>query len=103
MDASAASWAAYGWLMDAESGLPFRSLLDAHAREDARFWAETAQPHELEFYGLAAIEKLRGSPFGTKQIKRLIGGLWRRMSPTEKQDFLVWAERFEAGNTSGEA
>jgi hypothetical protein len=50
IDAPATGWACYDWLHINGAGMPYVSVLDTTAREDARFWAETAQPHELECY-----------------------------------------------------
>ena len=88
-----ASWAAYDWLQANSSGMPYVSLVDNAAREDARFWAETATPPELEAYALAALQRLQGSPFAGRQIKRLVAALWARMSPTEQQAFREWINK----------
>jgi len=95
VDRQAAQWAAYDWLQDDEGGLPYAALIDNNAREDARFWAETANPAELEAYALAAVDRLAGmsggyAMFATRQMKRLAGALFRRMSPDEKRAFVNW-------------
>lgn len=100
-DADATAWAAYGWLQNASAGMPYLPGLEQGARDDARFWAETATPPELECYALAACDKLSGMAsgdgmssghalFAGRQIKRLAGALWRRMSPLEQKAFLGW-------------
>jgi hypothetical protein len=88
----AVAWACYDWLHVNSAGMPYTPLIDGAAREDARFWAETAQPQELECYALAAIDKLRAhnAPFVSRQIKRLVAALWRRMSPSEQNSFVEW-------------
>lgn len=88
-----AAWAAYDWLQVHSAGLPYVSLVDNAAREDARFWAETASPSELESYALAAFDRLAGSPFVSRQIKRMVAALWSRMSPTEQQAFKAWISK----------
>jgi hypothetical protein len=92
---SGASWAAYDWLQMNEAGLPRLPLIDGPIRDEARFWAETATPPELECYGLAAMDRLAGigggqALFASRQIKRLAGALFRRMSPTEQAAFTKW-------------
>ena len=94
-DPEAVAWACYDWLHVNGAGLPLVSLIDNAAREDARFWAETAHPGELECYGLAAIDRLGGisnghAMFASRQIKRLAGALFKRMSPGEQAAFSKW-------------
>ena len=93
-DPGATAWAAYDWLQAVEAGLPYLSLIEDTARQDARFWAETATPAELECYALAACDKLSGTTghalFASRQIKRLAGALFRRMSPSEQAAFAKW-------------
>ncbi len=93
-DPGATAWAAYDWLQTVEAGLPYLSLIEDTARQDARFWAETATPAELECYALAACDKLSGATghalFASRQIKRLAGALFRRMSPSEQAAFTKW-------------
>ena len=96
-DAEAVGWACYGWLQVNEAGFPLVPLADGRAREEARFWAETAQPHELECYALAAMDRLGGMSggsalFASRQIKRLAGALFRRMHPDEQAAFKKWIE-----------
>lgn len=98
-DPEAVAWACYDWLQINEAGLPILPLVDGAAREDARFWAETAHPAELECYALAAIDRLGGmggigsgghAMFASRQIKRLAGALFKRMSPGEQAAFAKW-------------
>jgi len=88
-----AAWAAYGHLQQAEAGLPYVSALEDTARQDARFWAETATPAELQAYALAALDRLAPAPFASRQIKRMIAALWSRMSPAEQEAFKKWIEK----------
>lgn len=85
-----AAWGAYDWLQTTSYGLPYVSMIEEAARDDARFWAETASPAELECYALAALDKLATAPFASRQIKRMIAALWGRMSPNEQQAFKAW-------------
>ena len=98
-DGEAVAWACYDWLHANEAGLPMVSLVDGAAREDARFWAETAHPAELECYAMAAMDRLGGmgglggggyALFASRQIKRLAGALFKRMSPAEQDAFSKW-------------
>ena len=94
-DAEATAWAAYDWLHINEAGLPLVAMVDGKAREDARFWAETAHPAELECYALAAVDRLGGisgghALFASRQIKRLAGALFKRMSLEEQAAFGKW-------------
>jgi|LauGreDrversion4_2_1035121.scaffolds.fasta_scaffold50845_3 hypothetical protein len=98
-DPEAVAWACYDWLQINQAGLPVLPLVDGAAREDARFWAETAHPAELECYALAAIDRLGGmggigsggyALFASRQIKRLAGALFKRMSPSEQAAFSKW-------------
>ena len=88
-----AAWAAYDWLQINSAGLPYVTLIENAAREDARFWAETASPVELESYALAALDRLAPSPFTARQIKRMVAALWARMSPAEQQAFKAWISK----------
>lgn len=85
-----AAWAAYDWLQIHSAGAPYAPLIDGAAREDARFWAETASPAELECYALAALDRLQGKPFAARQIKRMVAALWRQMTQAEQQAFKAW-------------
>ena len=90
---SGAAWAAYDHLQQTEAGLPYVVALDENARQDARFWAETATPAELQAYALAALDRLAPAPFASRQIKRMIAALWSRMSPAEQEAFKKWIEK----------
>lgn len=94
-DPEAVDWACYDWLQMSEAGMPYLSLIEGAAREDARFWAETATPAELECYALASCDKLASinAMFASRQIKRLAGALFRRMSPAEQAAFKAWINK----------
>lgn len=93
-DPQAVAWACYDWLQIHEAGLPYVAMIEGAARDDARFWAETAHPAELECYALAALDRLAGDGaiFASRQIKRMVAALWRRMSPNEQAAFVAWLE-----------
>jgi len=84
------AWLTYDWLQVHAAGMPYVALTETASREDARFWAETATPPELEAYAFAALLRLQGSPFAGRQIKRMVASLWRQMSPTEQTAFKEW-------------
>lgn len=86
-----ATWAAWQWLEASGAGLPDTVL--GSSRNEARYWAELASPPELEAYALAAMDRLAGSPFASRQIKRLVAALWGRMSPAEQQSFRDWINK----------
>ena len=88
-----AAWAAYDWLQANSAGMPYAAMVEGAAREDARFWAETASPAELECYALAALDRITPGPFVSRQIKRMVAALWARMSPTEQQAFKAWINK----------
>jgi hypothetical protein len=91
-DGQAVAWACYDWLQIHEAGTPYVAMIEGAARDDARFWAETAHPAELECYALAAMDRLAdaNAMFASRQIKRLVGALWRRMAPNEQEAFKAW-------------
>ena len=88
-----AVWAAYDWLQGNSAGMPYVTMAEGAAREDARFWAETASPAELECYALAALDRITPGPFTSRQIKRMVAALWSRMSPAEQQAFKAWINK----------
>lgn len=90
-----AVFGALAFLQDRSAGMPLVALMLETARSDARFWAETASPVELECFMLASADKLaeNGSLFHGRQIKRLVAALWQRMSPDEKKAFLQWLQK----------
>lgn len=94
-DADAVSWACYDWIQINKAGLPVVPVLENGIRDEARFWAETASSPELECYSLAAMDKLGSANpmFTSRQIKRLVGALWRRMAPSEQAAFRTWVNK----------
>ena len=100
IDPQGVAWAAYDWLQMNDAGLPYVPLLEDNARENARFWAETATPAELECYALAAMDRLTSvnAIFTSRQIKRLIAGVFKRMTPDERNAFTVWINATSGAN-----
>ncbi len=87
-----ALWGAAFFLEHHGAGLPQHAHLMDVTRDDARFWADCATPHELEAYIVAGIDRVKTTPFGSRQMKRLAGTVWRRMSPKERAEFLDWVQ-----------
>jgi len=63
--------------------IPFGDL-----RADAAFWADCAQPPELEAYFYAALKRLGGSVLGIQARKRLFKALWSSFPQAERAAFL---------------
>lgn len=81
---------ATAWLDQNGAGHPDVPLFQEKVRSDALFWAEVASPGELEAYVVAGIDRMKGTVFGGRQMKRLAGTVWRRMSPGERAEFMEW-------------
>jgi len=56
--------------------------------EGARWWADIAPPHELAAYGMAALDRLRGTALGPTTRKRLFVSLWESFSDEERLRFV---------------
>jgi hypothetical protein len=91
-DLEGVAWAAYEFVMDNMNGLPDMSLVTESARRDALFWVDTAQPHEVEAYALAAINKLKNmqTTFSDKHRKSLISALWQGLSERDQYNFVKY-------------
>lgn len=57
-------------------------------RADAGFWADCANPPELEAYFTAALRKLGHRALGKQMRKRLFKELWRSFTDSERTAFL---------------
>ena len=71
-----------GWLDPAFD--PFGDL-----RADASFWAETANPYELEAYFAATLKRLGCTTLGINARKRMIVTLWQSLPPDDQAAFLA--------------
>lgn len=60
-------------------------------RADAEFWADCANPPELEAYFASALKRLKKQALGIRARKRLIAALFTSLSDAEKRAFLAWA------------
>ena len=57
-------------------------------RADAAFWADCAQPPELEAYFYATLKRLGSSVLGIQARKRLFKALWSSFPQAERAAFL---------------
>ena len=62
---------------------PFGSL-----REDAAFWADCANPAELEAYFASALKRLGNRAIGIRARKRLFAALWQSFDTADRMAFL---------------
>lgn len=87
--------AAYAWLQSSEAGFPMVPIVEEDVRSSAALWVNTATPVELECYFVAASIRLAeiGTFTTSRHIKRLIASLWQRMSPSEQEAFMGWANK----------
>ena len=82
------------FLDETGAGLPEHGYV-SEMRNDARYWADTAHPHEIECYVAAGLECAKDTPFGPRMRKRMIGTMWRKMTAAERAEFLEWANKHE--------
>ncbi|WP_374292552.1 hypothetical protein [Paenirhodobacter enshiensis] len=75
-------------LADLETGGPTLGDIFGTVMGDAVFWADVAPAHELAAYGLAALDRLRGTALGIGTRKRLFARLWETFDPKDRQAFL---------------
>ena len=87
-DRNAAIEAASAWLEENSAGLPEYNI--GAERAAALLWAECASPHEIEAYVVAGVARVENVIWATRQVKRLAGFVWRRMSSHERLDYLEW-------------
>lgn len=64
-------------------------------RADAAFWADCANPAELEAYFTAALKRLQNQVLGLRARKRVLAELFRDLNASDRQAFLQWAMRGE--------
>jgi len=57
-------------------------------RENASFWADIANPAELECYFVAALRTLGRRSLATQARKRLFKELWRSFTDTDRAAFI---------------
>lgn len=60
-------------------------------RSDAEFWADCANPREIEVYFTSALKRLRNQALGIKARKRMIAALFLSLSDADKRAFIAWA------------
>lgn len=60
-------------------------------RADAAFWADCANPAELEAYFTAALKRLQNQVLGLRARKRVLAELFQDLNASDRQAFLQWA------------
>jgi hypothetical protein len=80
------------WLECHGAGYPDVPLMQERIRDDARFWAASSQPFELEAYLAAAVMGLEKSPLAKKAVSRVGAWAFRSMDAETKHKFRNWAE-----------
>jgi len=95
VDGMGAMIAAARYIDEYGAGYPDVPLFTEQVRSEATYWAETAAPHELEAYTVAAIGSLADSPLLDRQLRKLAALAYGRMSPETKAKFLEWAQKDE--------
>lgn len=65
-------------------------------RQDAKWWADTATPVELEIYTAAALRRIERVSFAERARKRLFWALWSAMSGKDRAAFLAHAQKEQA-------
>ena len=63
-------------------------------RADAEFWADCANPAELETYFAAALKRLQNQVLGIRARKRMMAALFQSLGGTDQQAFITWAMEF---------
>ena len=58
-------------------------------RSDAEFWADCANPAELEVYFASALKRLRNQSLGLHARKRLFMAIWTSLSDADRKAFLA--------------
>jgi hypothetical protein len=58
-------------------------------RADAEFWADCANPAELEVYFASALKRLRNQSLGLHARKRLFMAIWTSFSDADRKAFLA--------------
>lgn len=59
-------------------------------RADAAFWADCANPAELEIYFAAALKRLQNQVLGIRARKRLLAALFQSLGGADQQAFINW-------------
>lgn len=60
-------------------------------RADAEFWADCANPAELETYFAAALKRLRDQTLGIRARKRMMAALFLSFRHADRLAFIQWA------------
>ena len=76
-----------GYLDATAAGMPVLNGF-GDMRADAEFWADSANPAELNTYACAALRRLGERVQGLEARKRLMAAIWRSLPQTERTAFL---------------
>ncbi|MFN6976558.1 MAG: hypothetical protein ACK4OP_00400, partial [Gemmobacter sp.] len=81
---------AAGLLDDLGAGPPDGPpLFPERCREDAAWWADTANPAEIEAYVAAGLRAIARTDFAPRARMRLIAMLWDGLGPADRRRFLA--------------
>lgn len=62
-------------------------------RADAEFWADCANPAELETYFAAALKRLLDQTLGVRARKRMLAALFLSLAKFEQDKFISWTQK----------
>jgi len=68
---------------------PYDAL--GNIRASATWWADFANPAELQCYFAAALKRLQNQALGLKARKRMIAALFLSLNDADQRAFLAWA------------
>lgn len=67
---------------------PWATIFE-NLRDEAEWWADCANPTELEVYAAAALRRIERTPFGERARKRIFATLWESFAPDDRAAFLA--------------
>lgn len=89
------------WLEHHGARMPDVAGMDERTREQARFWAATANQQELEVYLVACVMELEYTPITNRAAKRLGAFAYRMMNLPTQEAFAEWIFKQEAERDEG--
>lgn len=89
------------WLEHHGARMPEVAGMDERTREQARFWAASANQQELEVYLVACVMEMERTPITDRAAKRLGAFAYRIMNAVTKDAFATWIAEQEAGKNEG--
>lgn len=84
------------WLEHHGARMPDVADMDERTREQAKFWAASANQQELEVYLVACVMEIERTPITDRAAKRLGAFAYRIMDLPSKDAFGEWVKRQEA-------